>query len=64
MLFDEVMFLVGKWSPEQRSFRVRVFGNQKRAARVPAPRLARAIQAIDPATLDLSSAGLRPPVIE
>jgi len=52
------MLLVGRWSPSNRSFRVRVFGTKKRAPLIPAPRLAQAIQAIDPATLDLSGIGI------
>lgn len=55
------MLLIGRWSPSRRSFRVRVFGNRKRAPVVPAPRLAQAIQAIDPATLGLSSSGIAVP---
>jgi hypothetical protein len=50
------MFVVGKWSPESRSFRVRMFGNQKRVAVVRAPRRAQVIQAVDPATLELGVA--------
>ena len=47
------MLIVGRWSPSRRAFRIRVF-HKKRVPKVPAPRLARAIQAIDPATLELS----------
>ncbi len=47
------MLIVGRWSPSRRAFRVRVF-HRKRAPKLAAPRLAQAIQAIDPATLELS----------
>jgi hypothetical protein len=51
------MFLVGKWSPSNRSFRVRVF-QRKRTSTVTLARQAQVQEAAVPDCRELSSAGI------